>query len=62
MKTLKKIKLNELSKAEFELKRQEMRGLKGASMSSGACVCVCWGSGTYAEAGRPIGSHTNEAV
>lgn len=62
MKTLQKIKLNEISKAEFGLKKQEMKALKGASRSSGACVCVCWGSGTYAEADRPIGTNSNEAV
>ena len=38
MKTLKKIKLNQLSKVELE--NREMNALKGGD-DCGNCVCVC---------------------
>jgi natural product precursor len=43
MKTLKKIKLNQLGKAELE--KREINALKGGCDpgGGGSCVCVCWG-------------------
>jgi natural product precursor len=55
-KMLGKLKLNQLSKNEIEVKKREMHKLTGGS---GYCVCVCWGSGAGAEASRPIGGYIN---
>ncbi len=55
MKTLKKIKLNQLSKVELE--NREMNALKGGD-DCGNCVCVCVG-GMDAYSGTPIETHIN---
>jgi natural product precursor len=58
-KLLSKIKLNELSMNELELKKREMTALKGGS--GGSCVCVCL-ENSYPTAGRPIAEYTNSAT
>ncbi|HWR94935.1 MAG TPA: TIGR04149 family rSAM-modified RiPP [Flavobacterium sp.] len=57
MKTLKKIKLNQLSKAELE--NREMNAIRGGECFS--CVCVCVGEGAP-EANYPLSTHSNEAT
>lgn len=54
MKKLGKIKLNQLSKSEAELKKFEMNVLKGGD----ACVCVCMGE-SFPRANYPVESHAN---
>jgi natural product precursor len=57
-KTLGKLKLNQLSQNEFELKKSEMNVLVGGS---GACTCVCYGD-SYPSASRPYASYNNSAI
>jgi natural product precursor len=57
-KTLGRLKLNQLSKDEFDLKKCEMNALVGAS---GACTCVCYGD-SYPSASRPYASNNNSAT
>lgn len=57
MKVLGKIKLNQLSKDEFELKKREMNALKGGS---GACTCTCSGD-ARPSSNYSIGGHSNSA-
>lgn len=54
MKKLHLIKLNQLSSKSVELRKNEMKHLKGGS----GCVCVCMGS-SYPEGSRDIGSYNN---
>ncbi len=62
MKTLKKIKLNQLCKDELILKKDEMSVLGGAmATSSGVCVCVCIES-AYPTANYPTKDYSNKAV
>lgn len=62
MKTLRKIKLNQLCREELLLKKEEMAVVKGAiGPTSGSCTCVCWGD-SFPESSRPIESHSNQAV
>lgn len=58
MKTLKKIKLNQLSKTELE--NRELNNLKGG-YNCFSCTCGCPGPGGEAQTARPLSSHTNEA-
>ena len=65
MKKLGKLKLNQLSKAEFELKEDGMKALKGGdfkkSRPEGLCVCVCL-EPSFPTSNYPIATHTNEAI
>ncbi len=58
MKTLKKLKLNQLSKADLE--KREMNALKGGN-DCGYCTCSCYG-GMSAYNGTPIASNINTAT
>lgn len=58
MNTLKKLKLNQLNKAELE--KRAMDALRGGN-DCGDCVCVC--AGEYLPfSSNPIESHRNTAT
>ncbi len=57
MKVLKKIKLNQFSKAELE--NREMNALRGGSCTG--CTCVCVGS-EAPQADYPIKDYSNTAI
>jgi natural product precursor len=58
MKTLKKIKLNQLSKVE--LGNRELYYLRGG-YNCFSCTCGCPGTGGENSSDNPLSSHTNEA-
>jgi natural product precursor len=58
MKTLKKIKLNQLSKAELE--NRELINLRGG-YNCFVCTCGCPGKGGENSASNGIESYSNEA-
>lgn len=61
MKKLSKIKLNQLSKNELELKKSEMHVLKGAGAASGGCTCVCL-EPSFPSADHPYRTTNNSAI
>ncbi|SFL21451.1 TIGR04149 family rSAM-modified RiPP [Proteiniphilum acetatigenes] len=54
MKTISKLKLNQLSKVELE--KREMNALKGGTDADPTCNCNCSGSGTQS---ATIGANSN---
>ena len=57
MKTLSKIKLNQISKNEME--KRQMNALRGGSSGCQPCSCVCVGGGdSWADSEGPTSANT----